>query len=127
MSISYSSKGKLTIIAPGDTKLTHNRGEEYNLFLQVLSIINDASRSISVIGACEPDFLHRRFSSGGLYALMKEQSELTSFPDFAIVRDDIVLCFDHFEIDASEHIIKNGNDKGSKLMFFAGSNNHPET
>lgn len=113
----YAHGGSETIYGPGQNTPTDKRGDEYKYFLWVLDLLRrgleDPDPKIHCFNFTDPKFINDRFGPATTNHLIPEQARIDSFPDFVTVRDELILVFDHFKVDAAKHRIKKDRDLGS--------------
>ena len=122
--VTFTSNGKEAIFGVGSKSSPAKNSDEYEVYLAIIGLVNDAVRngkdkSFQGIGNMAGRYLNRRFFDGD-YPIIQEHQEISGFPDLAVIRDDIVICLDHFFIDASEPIMRSGKNHGSSYMQFLG-------
>lgn len=122
MTVIFQSGDSLEYYDPDQHYGYIKNGTEYQLYLHLVSVLSKHFKEREGIRCSSEQpisFFTERFimkNSESLYCIIKEKPGDRSFPDFAVVRDSLILSIDHFKVDASEHIVKGDRDMGSPYM-----------
>lgn len=121
--IPFVINGESEDFRPSTKRENPPRGNEYWLYMRTVNVLahlfwSKAGNPIT-FGSIDSRFLEDRFL-GKNYHLMREQGGIEGFPDFAVVKDDLIVAFDHFKIDPSTLLGTAENSHGTEYLRMLG-------
>jgi len=117
--IPFIVDGKEEDFRPTTKRPNTTRGDEYWYYMRVANILAFQIWSNAVdfitFGNVDANYLERH-SLGTSNNLIREQEKEDGFPDFAIVKESLIISFDHFKIDPSSRIGPDKKPKGTEYL-----------
>lgn len=118
--LQYSKAGAVRHIFPDRVVPKTSSRYEQELHLRLLNQVSNAADNggLLLFGEIDTKYLEDRFL-GTAEAI--SEKPIDNFPDFTLVKETLIIIMDHFRIDASPQLHKNGKSHGTSYQNLAGS------